>query len=142
MMADVEIPGGFVPQYAVAFGAVDAPAVAVHAANPLPVRTVAQAAGTAALGGSIAVSGMVGPFLPALGHPIRVTLSGSWSGVVEVLRSADGGATMLPLTAGGERWGRFTANANEMVAEEYEAGASYYLGVTLQAGTLNYRVAQ
>lgn len=142
MVADVEIPGGFVPQYAVAFGAVDAPAVAVHASNPLPVRSVAQPAGTTALAGSIAASGTVGPFVPELGHPIRVTLSGSWSGVIELLRSADGGATKLPLTAGGERWGRFIANANEMVAEEYEAGASYYLGVTLQAGTLSYRVAQ
>jgi hypothetical protein len=94
MAAEVEIPAGFVPQYALAFGAVDAPAVSVHA------------------------------------------------GAVELRRSLDGGATQLPLTAGGERWGRFTGNANEAVTDESEAGASYHLGVTLQSGTLAYRVAQ
>jgi hypothetical protein len=77
-----------------------------------------------------------------LGRPIWVSLSGGWTGTVEVLRSTNGGTTMLPLTAGGERWGRFTANANEAIAEESEAGTTYYLATTLQTGTLTYRVAQ
>jgi hypothetical protein len=142
MMADVEIPAGFVPQYAVAFGAVDAPAVAVNAGNPLPVRAVSQPSTATVLAGSIAASGTVGPFVPELDRPIRLTLSGSWSGTVEVRRSIDAGAVKLPLTIAGDLWGRFTANANEAVAVENEAAATYYLVVTLTAGTLTYRVAQ
>ncbi len=141
-MAEIEIPAGSVPQYALAFGAVDAPAVAVHAGNPLPVTAVRGAAGVAALAGEMVASGEAGPFVPELDRPIRVTLTGSWSGAVSLLRSTDGGATRLPLTLGGALWGRFTANANEAVAEESEAGASYYLAASLAGGTLAYRVAQ
>ena len=142
MVAEVEVPAGFVPQYAVAFGAVDAPAVAVHAGNPLPVRASLGVAESIALSGTLTASGTAGPFVPELGRGIRVTLSGGWSGTVDLLRSTDGGATMLPLTIGGERWGRFTANANELVAEEQEAGATYYLAFDQASGTLVYRVAQ
>ncbi|MCC2980702.1 hypothetical protein [Sphingomonas sp. IC4-52] len=142
MMAEVEVPAGFVPQYAVAFGAVDAPAVAVHDDNPLPVRPVRRPAASTPLAGTMMASGLAGPFTPELDRPIWLTLSGDWSGAVELLRSVDGGATALPLTAAGARWGRFTANANEAVADESEVGATFYLSVTLVAGTLTYRVAQ
>jgi hypothetical protein len=81
-------------------------------------------------------------FVPELDRPIWVSLAGNWTGTVELLRSVDGGATLLPLTVGGIRWGRFTANANEPVADESEAGAAYYLAAAVQTGTLNYRVAQ
>ncbi|SEJ63884.1 hypothetical protein SAMN05428950_102348 [Sphingomonas sp. OV641] len=141
-MAEVEIPAGFVPQYAMAFGAVDAPAVAVHDGNPLPVRLLKKPAGSVPLAGSLGASGFAGPFLPELDRPIWVTLSGDWSGTVDLLRSVDGGVTKFPLTAGGARWARFTANANEAAAEESEVGASYYLFATLTGGTLTYRVAQ
>lgn len=141
-MAEVEVPAGFVPQYAVAFGAVDAPAVAVQENNPLPVRAVRRPAASTPLAGTLTASGVAGPFVPELERPIWLTLSGDWSGTVDLLRSADGGATTLPLTAAGARWGRFTANANEVVADESEAGALYYLSATLLGGTLAYRVAQ
>ena len=142
MVAEVEVPAGFVPQYAIAFGAVDGPAVAVHPDNPLPVRAIRQAATATALAGSMTASGIAGPFVPELDRPIWVSLSGGWTGTAELLRSVDGGATMLPLTIGGARWGRFTATANEAVADESEVGATYYLAVTLNTGTLGYRVAQ
>jgi hypothetical protein len=142
MAAEIETPAGFVPQYALAFGAVDGPAVAVHAANPLPVRSVWQAAAVGALAGTLSASGTVGPFVPELARPIWISLSGNWGGTVDVLRSTDGGATKLPLTVGGERWGRYAANANEAVGDESEAGATYYLAAALQTGTLTYRVAQ
>ena len=141
-MAEVEVPAGFVPQYAVAFGAVDAPAVSVHEGNPLPVRAVRKPASSGPLTGALVSSGLVGPFVPELERPIWLTLAGDWTGTAELLRSADGGATMLPLTAGGVRWGRFIANANEAVADESEAGATYYLSAALTGGTLTYRVAQ
>ena len=142
MVADVEVPAGFVPQYAMAFGAVDGPAMAVHAGNPLPVRAARQPAAAPALAGSMTASGMAGPFVPELDRPIWVTLSGDWSGAVELLRSTDGGVSTFPLTTGGTRWARFTANANEAVADESEAGATYYLSATLLGGTLTDRVAQ
>ncbi len=141
-MAEVETPAGFVPQYAVAFGAVDAPAVAVHEDNPLPVRAVQKPAGSIPLTGTLTASGIAGPFAPDLDRPIWLTLSGEWTGTVEVLRSVDGGVTSLPLTAGGARWARFAANCNEAVASESEAGALHYLSATLLNGTLTYRVAQ
>lgn len=140
-MAEVEVPAGYVPQYAVAFGAVDGPAVAVHDDNPLPIRAVRKPAASIPLTGTLVASGVVGPFVPELERPIWLTLTGEWSGTVELLRSAEGGAA-LPLTAGGARWGRFTSNANEVVADESEAGARYYLSATLLGGTLAYRVAQ
>ncbi len=76
MVADVEIPAGFVPQYAMAFGAVDGPALAVHAGNPLPVCVVRQSATTPPLVGSLTASGRAGPYLPELDRPIWLTLSG------------------------------------------------------------------
>lgn len=141
-MAEVEIPAGFVPQYAMAFGAVDAPAVAVHDGNPLPVRLLKKPAASVPLAGALGASGLAGPFVPEMDRPIWTTLSGDWSGTVDLLRSVDGGVTKFPLTVGGARWGRFTANANEAVAEESEVGASYYLLATLTGGTLTYRVSQ
>ena len=87
-------------------------------------------------------SAIVGPFVPELDRPIWLSLSGQWQGQVDFLRSADGGATMLPLTIAGERWGRFVGSTNEAVADESEAGATYYLAVTLLGGALTYRVAQ
>ncbi len=142
MVAEVEVPAGFVPQYAVAFGAVDGPAVAVQADNPLPVHAVRRPAQSAPLAGTIVSSAIVGPFVPELDRPIWLSLSGQWQGQVDFLRSADGGATMLPLTIAGERWGRFVGSTNEAVADESEAGATYYLAVTLLGGALTYRVAQ
>lgn len=141
-MAEVEVPAGFVPQYAMAFGAVDAPAVAVHQDNPLPVQAVRKPATSSPLTGTTTTSGLIGPFVPELERPIWITLGGEWSGSVELLRAANGGEAPLPLTAGGARWGRFTANANEAVADESEAGAHYYLSATLLGGALTYRVAQ
>lgn len=101
------------------------------------------ASGATALAGSTSSSATtLGPFTPALGRPIWLSLSGTWSGTVTVKRSADGGTTRLPLTAGGMAWGIFTANACEQVAEPSESGETYYLDVALASGTLTYRVAQ
>ena len=80
--------------------------------------------------------------MPRLGRPIWLALSGTWTGSVALKRSTDGGATKLPLTAGGSAWGVFTGNACEQVIEESEAGAAYYLAVTVVSGTVAYRVSQ
>lgn len=71
-----------------------------------------------------------------------LALSGTWTGTVKLLRSTDGGATKLPLTAAGLAWGVFNANCCEPVWEEAIVGAALYLDATLSSGTLTYRVAQ
>ena len=138
----VNAPAGFVPEYAIAFGTQDGPAVAVDAANPLPTSATIVPALSAPLVGTAATTSTVGPFTPQLGRAIWLTLSGTWTGTAQLLRSTDGGTTKLPLTAGGQSWGSFTANCNEAVAEESVSGATYYLAVTLASGSLGYRVAQ
>lgn len=142
-MPEVRIPSAYVVPNAVAFGLAGDEASLVTAATPLPVTlSHAADAAPAALTGSTAASIVAGPFEPQPNRPIWARLTGSWTGSVTVQRSTDGGATKLPLTIGGQSWASFTANAQEVVAEESEAGASYYLAITLSAGTLGYRVSQ
>ena len=139
----IHAPAAYYPPFAVAFADDQGNGVVVDTANPLPV-TVAAApleSGTP-LTGSLSTSGLVGPFDPARGRAIWLSLSGTWTGTVTVQRSVDGGATRLPLTAGGLLWAAFTANACEPVAEDSESGAAYYLDVTIASGTLTYRLAQ
>ena len=85
---------------------------------------------------------MAGPFTPQLGRPINILLSGAWTGTAQLLRSVDGGTNRMPLTIGGSTWGSYSANANEPVWTETEAGATFYLALTPSSGTVTYRVAQ
>lgn len=139
--APILSPGGFVPQQAIAYADAGG-AVAVGVAAPLPVTARTIAADSAPLAGTATASVIVGPFVPQLARPIWLTLSGVWTGSAAVQRSGDGGATWLPLTAGGQPWGRFTANANEPVAEDSDGAATYRLVVTIASGALDYRVSQ
>lgn len=111
--------------------------------NILTATVPAQSAATSTpLSGSSSTTQTVGPFTPQLGRPINLTLSGTWVGSVQLLRSIDGGTTKLPLTVGGSAWGSYSANANEPVWTETEAGATYYLAITRTSGTISYRIAQ
>ena len=142
-MPDIHSPAGFVPLHALAFGANDAAATAVDAAHPLPTAPTIAAASSVPLVGTASASGALGPYVPQLGRTIWVTLSGTWSGSVQLLRSTDGGATRLPLTYGdGTAKPNWSGNLNAPVAEETVAAATYYLGVTLSSGTLSYRMEQ
>ena len=138
----VGVPANFVPVYALAFGSIGSAATAVDPTHPLPTAETLTASGVTPLTGTTAASTLIGPFTPRLGRAINLTLTGSWSGSVQLQRSIDGGTTRQPVTAGGQPWATFTANCNEPIAEETEAGATYYLSVTLAGGTLGYRVAQ
>ena len=111
-------------------------------ATAIPTAAKLLPSGIAPLSGNAVATGVVGPFTPKLGRAIWLALSGTWTGTVTVKRSADGGTTKLPLTAGGQPWAVFTANAYEQIVEETEDGATYYLDVTLASGTLTYRVSQ
>jgi len=109
--------------------------------QPLPV---AQSRGEAPapLAGQTSQSTIVGPFAPLADAPIHLEVSGIWSGRAELQRSTDGGATRRALTAGGLPWASYTGNVNEPVWQEGERGATFYLAITLDSGTLTYRVSQ
>ncbi len=91
-----------------------------------------------------------GPFVPQLVREIWVTLNATAaaSGTAKLLRSTDGGVTKIGLTACGAMIGSYAFNAvtgviaNEIVSVETEAAATYYLSITLTAGTVAVRVAQ
>lgn len=136
----IQSPAGYVPSRAIAFADVDGTALLASTAIPLPVTTSPAAA--TALTGSTAASGVFGPFQPAAGRAIMLSLSGTWVGTVKLVRSTDGGVTKLPLTINGAAWANFTTNCCEAVWEESDSTARFYLDVTLTSGTLAYRLAQ
>lgn len=140
MPTPIQNPATYIPVQALAFAQADGNSGLVSADLPLPVSTTRPAGQP--LSGSATVTGQVGPFSPVSGRPVMLSLSGSWTGSVRMLRSVDAGVTRLPLTIGGEAWGEFTTNACEAVWEDYEDNARLYLDVTLASGTLTYRVAQ
>lgn len=135
-------PAGFVPEMALCFTDSSGAAVPSSLSSPMPVAVTPVAATSVPIAGTTSANLLAGPFLPQLGRPIWVTLSGTWSGSVVVERSVDGGATRLPLTIGGLPWGRFTANAHEPVSEESVASAVYYLDIAISSGTLAYGMQQ
>lgn len=140
MPTPIQNPATYIPVQALSFAQADGNSGLVSADLPLPVSTLRTAG--VPLTGTVATTGQVGPFTPAAGRPVVLSLAGTWSGTVRVLRSIDAGATRLPLTVAGEAWGEFTGNACEAVWEEYEDNARLYLDITLASGSLTYRVSQ
>lgn len=136
----VASPAAYAAISAIGYAEPDSTLSAVTADKPLPVSTVSNPA-PAALTGTAAASAVVGPFTPTSSKPVVLALSGTWAGTVRLLRSTDGGATRLPLTAAGLAWGSYTANCCEPVWEE-TAGAALYLDLALASGSVTYRVAQ
>ena len=139
--APLQPPARYVAPFAVSFANVNGDSDVVSSINPLPVST-APSTPPAPLAGSASTSGVFGPFLAVLGRPVMLALSGTWVGQVRLLRSTDGGATKLPLTALGAAYGSYTANLCEPVWEEGEAGVRLYLDATLTSGSLTYRMGQ
>ena len=109
---------------------------------PLPVAGARAAAAPAPLEAETGQSLVAGPYTPLPDVPIHLELRGEWSGSVELQRSIDGGATRSGLTVGGMPWARFDGNANEIVWQEGERGATLYLDIAIASGTLEYRVSQ
>jgi len=88
-------------------------------------------------------SGTYGPFTSAPNNlPIWLTLSGTWAGLVELLRSTDGGVTKLPATDADGEPKQWINNINAAVAQETIGNVTYYLKATLNSGRLNYRLEQ
>lgn len=140
MPTPIQIPSGYTTPRAVAFADTDGSALIVSAAVPMPVTFGIPVA--TPLAATTAATTQAGPYQPALGRGVVLTLSGAWTGTVKVLRSTDGGTTKQPLTVAGDVWGQFTGNACEAVWEESEALARLYLDITLTSGSLTYRLAQ
>jgi len=140
MPTPIQNPAGYAVTRAVAFADVDGSMLPVATSTPLPV-TLGTAA-TTALTGTASSSSVVGPYQPALGRPVMLVLTGTWSGSVKVTRSIDGGATRQPLTVAGNAWGQFSGNACEPVWDESESAARLYLDITLTSGSISYRMAQ
>lgn len=137
----VYAPAGFAPVAAIGFTQADATLSPVSSLTPLPVVARFEP-GAPALSGTTSSTMSAGPFAPLPGRPVILSLSGSWTGTVRVMRSTDSGATLLPLTAGGLPWGSFTANCCEAVWEESATGAELYLNISIANGSLTYRLEQ
>jgi len=134
-------PSNYVAPTAVGFADSTGDLALVSRSQPLPV-TGDRGVAPAPLEGATSQSIVAGPFAPLADAPIHIQLAGEWEGRVELLRSADQGATRIPLTAGGLPWARFTGNVNEPVWQEGERGATFYLDIALTSGTLSYRISQ
>lgn len=136
----IQSPAGYVPSRAIAFADLDGTALMASTLTPLPVTT--SSAPVTALAGSTSASSVLGPFQPASGRPLMLSLSGTWVGTAKLVRSTDGGTTKLPLTINGAAWAQFTANCCEAVWEESDSTARFYLDIALTSGTLVYRLVQ
>ena len=134
-------PAGYAPTVAIGFADITNSLAAVGTTNPLPIVQQPLNA-SAALAGSTAATGILGPFVPVLDRPVMLLLSGTWTGSVRVLRSTDAGVTKLPLTLGGLGWAQFTGNCCEPVWDESSVNALLYLEITYASGTIAYRMEQ
>jgi hypothetical protein len=148
-MPDIPIsyPGRYAPGVAVNFSDGDGNARQVSATSPLPVTLSAAATGSGTtppppLAGTTSATTTLGPFTPVADKPMILTLTGTWAGSVQLLRSIDGGTTRLPLSLAGTPWGIYTGPVCEPVWEETEAGARFYLKFAPTSGAVTYRLAQ
>lgn len=114
----------------------------VSAKAPLPTEAMFSPAVSTPVSGSTAASIVSAAFTPALGRPIYITLSGTWTGTVTLKRSVDGGVTKLPVTIGGSAWAVYTTNACEAAWEEAGANVTLYLDITRTTGTIIYDMRQ
>lgn len=147
----ISMPAGFAPAFAIGFADPTGGLSIVNDGAPLPVcladggplavHTVTTAP-PAALNGETGEAAMAGPFAPVPGRTVMLTLAGTWTGRVQLLRSIDGGQTRHPVTVGGMPWGEYTANACEPVWNEDETGATLWLAITPTSGNVSYRLAQ
>lgn len=141
-MTDLAIstPAAYVTPQAVAFANSAGNALYVSQNSPLPVTS--HACPATPLSGTTLANLIAGPYTPVIGRTVILALSGDWSGMVQLSRSTDGGATRQPITMGGAPWALFSTNCCESVWDESDAAARLYLEITLTSGTLTYRLSQ
>lgn len=141
-MTDLAIstPAAYVTPQAMAFAGASGKAIYVSQNSPLPVTS--NACPAIPLSGTTSANLIAGPYTPIIGRSAILTLSGDWSGMVQLSRSTDGGGTRQPITLGGAPWALFSTNCCESVWDESDAAARLYLEITLTSGTLTYRLSQ
>lgn len=134
-------PASYVTPTAIGFADSEGDLSLVGDDLPLPV-TATRAAAPAPLEGQTSTSAIAGPFVPLRDAPVHLELRGEWSGQVALQRSTDSGVTRSGVTAAGMPWATFSDNANEVVWQEGELGASLYLDIAVASGTISYRLSQ
>lgn len=144
-------PGNFAPINAPCVVQPDMTCHAIDATHPLPTAGPSSNAATSTpLTGTDSTIGttIYGPFSPQLGRDVWVRIIGAGaSGSAQLLKSDDGGTTKYGITAGGNAWATWTFSAvtgpivNEQVVTPSDV-ATYYLTVTLTAGSATYRLGQ
>lgn len=137
----IQLPAGFAPAFALGFADENGDLVLAQSSAPIPV-SAGDRARPVALSGTTSSSTLAGPFTPLPGISVMLELTGNWSGSVQLQRSSDGGATRHDVTLAGTQWGNYAANACEPVWDESELGAELYLSITIDSGSLSYRVSQ
>ena len=100
----IQTPAGFAPATAVGFADANGDMVLITADNPLPIAS-APISAPAVLEGEASDNSIVGPYTPNSQSPVVIQLEGVWEGAVQLLRSADNGASKQPVTLAGEVWG-------------------------------------
>lgn len=137
----IQLPAGFAPAFALGYSDENGDFVLAKASAPFPVTT-GDRARPAPLEGSASASTLAGPFTPVSGISVMLELTGTWTGSVQLQRSSNNGATLQDVTLAGSQWDNYAANVCEPVWDESEPGAELYLAITIDSGTLNYRVSQ
>ena len=138
----ISTPAGFAPAFAVGFAGPAGDLSQVSRSSPLPGGIAAPVSNAASVEGEAIASLLAGPFRPDGQAPVVVTLDGDWSGEARLQRSTDDGVTLHDLRVAGLDWGVFTANGSEQVWSESEAGATFWLDISIASGTCSYRVSQ
>ena len=107
------------------------------------VIVTVPAATSTALVGSTSVDAASAHFTPQLGRDMYLTLTGTWTGSVQVQRSTDNGASWNNITiGGGQVWGRYTGNCDEVVDTPTDGSAIYRLNIDITTGSVAYRLGQ
>jgi hypothetical protein len=136
----IQTPAGFAPAFALGYSRNDSALALVSDDERLPVAVAAPS--PPPLEGQASTSQVAGPFAAVAGRVVGVSLDGTWSGSVRLLRSINGGATRLPLRVAGEEWATYVAPGFEQAWLESEEGVTYFLDIQLASGTLAFRVSQ
>lgn len=107
------------------------------------VTVVVTAASSTPLAGTTTNDLNTPAFTPQLGRDMYLTLAGTWTGTVQVTRSTDGGTNYRPITiGGGQLWGNYTGNCDEVVDTPTDSHGIYRLEIDIASGSLTYRLGQ
>lgn len=130
------------PMRTMAFGALNDEAVPVSDTAPLPVMQTYPVATSVPVSGTATSSGVSGTFSPAMGLPIWLRISGTWTGNVALERSDDDGVTWFAATLYTGDALAWAQNVNAPVTEETVSGAQYRLNMSVSSGTIVYEIRQ